>query len=238
MMQRILNSRWMWFMKGLPSLPRAWALFSARRYTMTTAVRCRELWNQSCWILQEKVPGCFVECGVWRGGSAAIMGLASRHCGQMRDLHLFDSFEGLPEPTQKDGEAAIIYSGGRSSGELKSLNQCKAGRDEVQKFLLNGLRLDRSKIYFHVGWFQNTVPSDASGLGPIALLRLDGDWYESTRICLEHLYPLVSTGGIIILDDYFMWEGCKKATDEFRAKHDIVAPMKRIDSAAAYWTKP
>jgi O-methyltransferase len=237
-MQKFLNSRWAWFVKGLPVLPRARALFQARRYTMTSFKRCRTLWSQSYRILQEKVPGCFVECGVWRGGSAAIMGLANRHFGQMRDLHLFDSFEGLPEPTQKDGEAAIIYSGGRSSGELKSLNQCKAGLDEVQRFLLGRLRLDRSKIYFHAGWFQNTVPADASGLGPIALLRLDGDWYESTRICLEHLYPLVSAGGMIILDDYFMWEGCKRATDEFRAKHGIVAPVKRIDAEAVYWTKP
>jgi hypothetical protein len=189
-------------------------------------------------VLQQKVPGCFVECGVWRGGSAAIIGLANRHFGAMRDLHLFDSFEGLPEPTPTDGAAAIAYSSGRASGELKSLNQCKAGQDEVQKFLLGRLRLDRSKIHFHAGWFQNTVPLAATNLGSIALLRLDGDWYESTRVCLEHLYPLVSAGGIIILDDYFAWEGCKKATDEFRAKHGILAPVKRIDDDAACWTKP
>jgi O-methyltransferase len=236
-MQRILNSRLMWFVQGLPSLPRARALFSVRRYTMTTAVRCRELWNQTCGVLYKKVPGCFVECGVWRGGSTAIMGLANRHFGQMRDLHLFDSFEGLPEPTQKDGEAAKTYSGGRAMGELTSVNQCKAGLNEVQDFLLERLQLNRARTHFHVGWFQNTVPLAAPNLGPIALLRLDGDWYESTRICLEHLYPLVSTGGIIILDDYFAWEGCKKATDEFRAKQGIIVPLNRMDCDSAYWAK-
>jgi O-methyltransferase len=238
MMQRILNSRWMWFVKGLPSLSRARALFLVRHYTMTSPIRCRELWNQCSRILHKKVPGSFVECGVWRGGSAAIMGLANRRFGQTRELHLFDSFEGLPEPTQKDGEAAIFYSGGRAAGELKSLNQCKAGLNEVQFFLLEKLQLERSKTHFHVGWFQNTVPLTASNLGSIALLRLDGDWYESTRICLEHLYPLLSIGGIVILDDYFTWEGCKKATDEFRAKQGITVPIERIDAGAAYWMKP
>ncbi len=236
-MQRILKSRWIWGLKGLPIFARAMALFRARRYTMTSPERCRLLWDQSCQVLRKNIPGCFVECGVWRGGSSAIMGLASRHLGQKRDLHLFDSFEGLPEPTKIDGEAAKSYSSGRAAGELKSVDQCKAGLSEVQTFLLEQLKLDQSKIHFHVGWFQNTVPADASSLGPIALLRLDGDWYESTRICLDHLYPLLSAGGIIILDDYFAWEGCKKATDEFRLKHGITAPIQKIDIDAACWTK-
>lgn len=228
----------MWFVRGLPSLPRARALFQARRYTKTTPQRCRELWNQSCKLLRDGVPGCFVECGVWRGGSSAVMGLAIRHFRQKRDLHLFDSFEGLPEPTQKDGEMAKAYSGGRASGELKSVNQCRAGLEEVQTFLLEHLGLDPSQVHFHVGWFQNAVPSVASGLGPIALLRLDGDWYESTKLCLDHLYPLVSSGGIVVLDDYFPWEGCKLATDEYRARHGILAPLEKIDCDAVCWIKP
>lgn len=216
---------------------RAKALFQVRRYTMTSSKRCRELWKQTCNVLREDVPGCFVECGVWRGGSAAIMALAARHLGQRRELHLFDSFEGLPEPTAADGQAAITYSGGRSGGELKTIDLCKAGVDEVQKFLFDRLQLERSAIRFHVGWFQNTVPSVAPNIGPIALLRLDGDWYDSTRICLENLYPHLSPGGIVILDDYLMWEGCKKATDEFRARCGITAPIKSIDGGAAYWER-
>ncbi|MGO8682732.1 MAG: TylF/MycF/NovP-related O-methyltransferase [Limisphaerales bacterium] len=234
----LTNSRWIWFLKGLPSLPRARTLFQIRRYTLTNPTRCRTLWDQCKKVLDANVVGSFVECGVWRGGSSATMGLAIRHSGQTRDLHLFDSFEGLPEPTEKDGSLAKEYCGGRASGELRSVSHCKIGLQEVQDFLLGRLRLDASKVHFHEGWFQNTVPMIAPKLGPIALLRLDGDWYESTRICLEHLYPLLSPGGIVVLDDYFDWIGCKKATDEYRVKNNIVAPMTGALPNAASWTKP
>jgi O-methyltransferase len=234
----LTDSRWIWFLRGLPSLPRARELFQIRRYTMTNPVRCRTLWNQSCQVLWANIPGSFVECGVWRGGSAAVMALAIRHSGQGRDLHLFDSFEGLPEPTEKDGPQAREYSGGRASGALKSVDQCKAGLDEVQSFLLGRLGLDASKVHFHVGWFQDPLSRDAPKLGPIALLRLDGDWYESTRLCLEHLYPLVAPGGMIILDDYLDWTGCKKAVDEYCSAHGIVAQLAGTYPNAVYWVKP
>jgi len=187
--------------------------------------------------LEQEVPGCFVECGVWRGGSAAVMGLALRHSGADRQLHLFDSFEGLPEPTEQDGSVAKEYSGGRASGTLTSVGRCKAGLDEVRAFLLGRLGLDESKVHFHVGWFQNTLPAASPTLGPIALLRLDGDWYESTRLCLENLYPHLSSRGMIIMDDYFAWAGCKQATDQYRAQHGIGAPLTRIDETAVCWVK-
>ena len=212
-------------------------MFRAKRYTMTGPVRCRALWDQCHQVLQANIPGCFVECGVWRGGSAAVMGLAIRNSGQQRDLHLFDSFEGLPEPTDRDGAQAREYSGGHASGVLRSVEQCKAGLDEVKTFLLGRLGFDPSRVHLHVGWFQNTLPVDAGKLGPIALLRLDGDWYESTRFCLEHLYSNLSPGGVIIMDDYWAWEGCRKATDEYRETNRISAPIQRIDAAAGYWIK-
>ncbi len=233
----LTESRWAWSLKGLPSASRARALFLIRRYTMTSAARCRVLWDESCKLLRQKTPGAFVECGVWRGGSSAMMALAMRHCGETRDLHLFDSFEGLPEPTEVDGKSAKDYSGGRSSGALESVNQCAAGLDEVKTLLLDRLQLDPARIHFHVGWFQDTLPKDAPNLGPIAMLRLDGDWYESTRLCLEHLYPKVVSGGVVIMDDYWAWEGCRKATDEYRETHGIKAPLIRIDSDACFWKK-
>jgi len=98
---KVAESRWMWFLKGLPVLPRAAAMFRAKRYTMTTPVRCRRLWDSCKQLLDQNVPGSFVECGVWKGGSSAIMALAIKNSGQERHLHLFDSFEGLPEPTEK-----------------------------------------------------------------------------------------------------------------------------------------
>jgi O-methyltransferase len=233
----ILNSRWAWFVKGLPDFARARAMFRIKRYTMTSPTRCRTLWDQCSELIRKQVPGCFVECGVWRGGSAGLMGLAMRHLGEQRPLHLFDSFEGLPEPTAIDEAEAKIYSGNRASGKLASVGQCQAGLPEVERFLFDFLNLNRNQVKLHVGWFQNTLPTDAPKLGKIALLRLDGDWYESTMVCLNHLYPQLSPGGIVILDDYHAWAGCKKATDEYRQQHGITTPMHRIDDVAFYWIK-
>lgn len=212
-------------------------MFRVRRHTMTTPIRCRKLWDSCQQVLEKKIPGGFVECGVWKGGSSAIMALAIQNSGQERYLHLFDSFEGLPEPTEKDGESAITYSGGRKDGNLATINQCRAGLDGVRHLIRDEIKMPDAMVHFHVGWFQNTVPTDAEKLGPIALLRLDGDWYDSTMICLEHLYPLLSPGGIIVMDDYFAWEGCRKATDEYRAKHQINCPIEKIDMDAASWVK-
>lgn len=165
------------------------------------------------------------------------MGLALRAAGESRPLHLFDSFEGLPEPSEKDGAAAIAYSGGKSSGALTSIRACEANVEEVRRMLTTRARLPESQLHFHVGWFQNTVPAAEPALGPIAVLRLDGDWYDSTRVCLEHLYPLLVPGGVLILDDYFCWEGCRKATDEYRAAHGLTMPIIQVDVDSGYWRK-
>jgi O-methyltransferase len=233
--RRFQQSRWNWLVRGLPSLPRASALFRCRRYTMTSPTRCKHLWNICKEVLDEGIQGSFVECGVWRGGSAGIMGLVLKHSGASRTLHLFDSFEGLPEPTAKDGAYAAEYSGGRASGALVSVDQGRSSLSQVQDFLLNQLWLEPSLVRFHAGWFQETIPAAAPQFGPIALLRLDGDWYESTRICLDFLYPLLSPGGVLILDDFYAWEGCARAVEEFRLRNGITSEIRRIDRDAAFW---
>jgi O-methyltransferase len=232
------DSRWIWLYKGLPSLRRARALFQVRRHTMTTAERSRTLWDLCQKVLEQNVPGVFVECGVWRGGSAAIMGLAAQNRSPIRPLHLFDSFEGLPEPGPEDGAKAVEYSGGRSSGKLVSISKCQAGLELVRTFLFQQIGLNPKDVVFHAGWFSDTIPAAARQVGPIAILRLDGDWYASTQVCLEHLYPMLSPGGVVIMDDYYCWEGCKKATDEYRQKHGITAPFRKADEECCYWIKP
>ncbi len=232
---RLVNSRWRWFLEGLPSIPRASALFRVRRYTMTNPKRCKHLWDICNSVLSEGIRGDFVECGVWKGGSAGVMGLVIKARGEQRVLHLFDSFEGLPEPTIKDGVQAAEYSGGRAAGALQSVNKCRAGTQEVRDFLIGCLGLNNRLLVFHEGWFQDSVPNAAPTLGAISVLRLDGDWYESTRICLEFLYPLLSLGGVIILDDFYCWQGCAKATEEFRSRFSIKSPICRIDDEAVFW---
>ena len=229
------DSRWAWFLNGLPNFSRAVAMFKSKRYTMTTPVRCRHLWDSCSEALAQNVPGCFVECGVWKGGSSSIMALAIKNSQQERQLHLFDSFEGLPEPKEIDGEYAVIYSGGRNSGELRTINQCRADIGGVRDLLIKKLKIPERLIHFHVGWFQDTIPIEAQNLGSIAVLRLDGDWYDSTKVCLDHLYPLLSPGGVLILDDYYCWEGCRKASDEYRLKHNITSRIQKIDADAGYW---
>lgn len=165
-----------------------------------------------------KVTGEVVECGVWRGGM--IAGIAEL-LGKERQYYLFDSFEGLPEPKEVDGEAAINWQK-NTEGELYYDN-CKA---EIE-FAEHAMKMAGAPFQCVKGWFDQTV-SGYSG-GTIALLRLDGDWYDSTMVCLKNLFPKVATGGVIIIDDYYTWDGCS------RAVHDYLSEMKsisRINSGA------
>lgn len=236
---RVRNSRYGWFLRGLPVPARAVSLFSIRSHTMTWPTRAKTLWDTCHQSLKKDVPGDFVECGVWRGGSAGLMGLVLRDFDRSgrRKLHLFDSFEGLPEPREEDGLKAAEYSGGVNSGQLTSVHQCEAGIDLVKSFLFGRLGLAKDKIVFHQGWFQNTLPVLGEEPKQISVLRLDGDWYESTKVCLDHLYDRLAIGGTVLLDDYYCWEGCQKATDEFRAARGITDPIIRIDNEAVYWIK-
>lgn len=151
---------------------------------MTSARRSKMLWNLCKHVLKNQVPGDFVECGVWKGGSAGLMGLALRRFDEnhMRKLRLFDSFEGLPQPSMADGVQASEYSGGANSGLLAPINQCVANLDDVQSFIFKELELSKNIVTFYKGWFQDTVPKVGKEVKNISLLRLDGDWYESTKI--------------------------------------------------------
>jgi len=239
LIKRLLWSRYGWFLKGLPNVPRATALMKIRHHTMTSHARSAVLWDRANAVCESNVPGDFVECGVWKGGSSGLMGLVLEGKSEFKNrrLHLFDSFEGLPEPGEHDGQHAADYSGGANSGSLTSIHQCEAGIDEVKNFLFGELHLPSDGLVFHQGWFQDTLPALGTEPSAIALLRLDGDWYESTKVCLDHLYPRLSKGGVVLLDDYNCWEGCRKATDEYRAEHGINDEIIVIDSEAAYWIK-
>ena len=228
-----------WALRGLPDLPLARTLYQISTHTMTRPVRAKALWNLCRDTLRAGVPGDFVECGVWRGGSAGLMAVTLRRFdkGTRRRLHLFDSFEGLPEPGTEDGAKAADYWKSTEGSEHAFIHRCVAGADLVRSFLHDRLRIPRGQVVFHEGWFQDTLPRLDADFGPIAVLRLDGDWYDSTRICFEHLYDRLSPGGVVLLDDYFCWDGCRKATDEFRTLKSITEMIIRIDSDSGYWIK-
>ena len=193
---------------------------------MVSGPRLRNVYELAQTAAREHVDGAFVECGVWRGGCAALMAYAAGERSRRR-IWLFDSFEGLPEPTEKDGDRAIVYASYRATGALRSIDLNTAAPEDALEAMAR-LGIDHSRVVIRKGWFQETVPAAAAEIGPIAVLRLDGDWYESTKVCLEHLYDLVVPGGFVILDDYDAWEGCRRATDEFLAARDTGASLRPI----------
>ena len=222
------------------------AIQLVRSYTMLTYPRLVTLYQQVVYCENHGIEGDFVECGTWKGGAVGIMALANLKRGAARrDIHLFDSFEGVPEPDQSvDGEEAVRFAraaGGGVEGKLVPLEGAyeSVGTLEVNRTLLEQvIGYDKGHLHYHRGWFQDTLPTDAHDINRIAILRLDGDWYSSTKICLEYLYGKIVRGGFVIIDDYNYCVGCRKAVDEFMAKESIHAFLNHIDSPARYWIKP
>ena len=162
--------------------------------------------------------GSLVECGTWRGGMAcAMMALA----GAGRDYHFYDSFEGLPDAVELDGKSALKYQEDTQSPNYH--DYCRASYDEFLE-LIYKQGVAKNSISVYKGWFEETV-SNYSG-GPISVLRLDGDWYESTMTCLQALFPFVSFGGVVIIDDYEAWDGCARAVHDYLSS---IGSRSRID---------
>jgi O-methyltransferase len=184
---------------------------------------------------EKRLPGAIVECGVFKGGSAAMMTMAA---SQERKVWLFDSFEGLPEPTAEDGAMAVEYAGDRASGALEPIGQCVGPLDVVKELFFEKLGVAPSRIEIRQGWFQETLPTARHEVGTIAVLRLDGDWYDSTKVCLDNLYDLVIGGGFVIIDDYGYWEGCRRAVDEFLAARGLHVTLNVVDDSGVWFEVP
>ncbi len=173
--------------------------------------------------IYRKVDGAIVECGVWRGGM--IAGIAKLFSDQ-RDYYLFDSFEGLPQARDVDGEDTIQWQKDQD-------NTMKAEIDFAQK----AMRLSGTRNYHFIkGWFKDTLPKFKMDT-KIAILRLDGDLYDSTMDCLTYLYPFLSDDGIIIVDDYYFWEGCTKAVHDYLSKHQLCSRLRQFGCSVCYLIK-
>lgn len=200
-----------------------------RKQTMLPYVNLITLYEQVMYCEKNNIEGDFVECGVWKGGAVGLMALANlKHGSDKRRLHLFDAFEEICAPDAKnDGEFAvnevkrILGNKAPIKGELVPLKGIydqfggPSSIEDCKNLLQNIIGYPSEYTFYHKGWFQNTIPADAAKIEKIAILRLDGDWYESTKISLDYLWDKVVPGGFIILDDYGLYEGCKKAVDEF-----------------------
>jgi len=171
-------------------------------------------------LLQDGMEGALVECGVAEGGCSALMATVAAKQNEPRTTWLCDSFEGLPDPTEKD----FVKPNSQTTGEnVRPLarGSCLGSVERVQDVLFRRFGLSCTRVQLVKGWFQDTLPAYRDKIGPIAMLRIDGDWYESTKCCLENLFDQVVPGGYCIVDDYGTFCGCRKATDEFIQSRDL-----------------
>jgi hypothetical protein len=188
---------------------------------------------QECVVdaLRNGVQGDLVETGVWRGGATILMRAILKAYGDAdRTVWAADSFAGLPVPDTENYPADAGYDISTSAG----FEELAVSVEQVQaNFARYGLLDDQ--VRFLVGWFRDTLPS--APIERIAVLRLDGDLYESTMDALNALYPKLSVGGYLIVDDYLSWPPCKQAVDDYRAKHGITEPIREIDWTGVYWQR-
>ena len=171
------------------------------------------------------LPGAFVQCGCFMGGSAAALRL---ELGP-RPVWLFDSFEGMPLPLHIDGKRAMWKYQRKGKGWHACTPDDVRAAFEVAEIPLDDVTIVK-------GWFEDTVPDAA--VGPIAFLHLDADWYSSTKIPLETFYDRVQPGGIVLIDDYEAWAGCKRAVKEFRSQRNISAELHPLNRVSVYWKVP
>jgi len=190
---------------------------AVRRNTMVGPDRIQSLANLAQRLEDEQIPGDVVECGVYKGGTAALLARTATHSRLPRTLWLFDVFSGMPPSTAADGPNAKPWVG-----------NLKSSAPRVER-LLRRTGADLSRVRIVAGLFQETFPTVR--IPQIALLNLDADWYESVKLCLETFYDAVVPGGFISIDDYGAWPGCRQAVDEFFSARGLSFPLHAVDTA-------
>ena len=209
---------------------------TVRSRTMTSSDKLFGLINAVRYVVEHDIPGDVVECGVWRGGSMQAAAMAFLQAGSTsRHLYLFDTFEGMPSPTEvdrrRDGTSASeLLASSRRTAPVWAV----ADLDDVRQ-AMEAVGYPDDKVHYVKGMVEDTVPADAPDT--ISILRLDTDWYTSTRHELTHLYPRLSSGGVLIIDDYGYWQGSRKAVEEFLAETGARLLLTRI-SAGRLAVKP
>jgi O-methyltransferase len=181
-----------------------------RSFTMNS----RSAYADNLRVCMEQAPkeGCVIECGVWRGGTSA--GMADVLPGRVH--YLFDSFEGLPPADpERDGPEAIAFQRNGTSPYYHNNNTAE------ESFADTCMKMSGARTYKLVkGWFKDTL-RDFTPPEPIGILRLDGDWYDSTMECLTRLYPFVLPNGLVLIDDYYSWDGCTRAVHDFLSQRQL-----------------
>ena len=210
-----------------PKLRREGKDWPATAETMVGLYRLNNIQECMVNILSRNVPGDFIEAGVWRGGTTIFMrGVLKAYSITDRNVWAADSFKGLPKPSGDEYKKDV-------EDHLWTYRQLKVPLKKVKdNFSKYGLLDDQVK--FLVGWFKDTLPQ--APIKKLALVRLDGDMYESTINALQALYPKLSKGGYVIVDDYCLPQ-CRKAVHDFRAQFGIKDPMRRIGWSGVFWQR-
>ena len=216
---------------GLSNLePEFRALYEqCREYTMTSWERLYALYKSVQYLVENKIPGDIVECGVWRGGSMKLSAHVLLALGVTdRNLFLYDTFEGMTEP---DPEVDVDASGNKAANDWlevqrRGVKWSYAPLEEVRD-VIAGSGYPMDKVVFVKGPVEDTIPATVPDR--ISLLRLDTDWYSSTKHEIEHLYPRLSTHGVLLLDDYGHYQGARRAIDEYFDRAGKRPFLTRID---------
>lgn len=200
-----------------------------RPYTMTQMQRMYALQKAVEYITRYNIPGDIVECGVWKGGSCMLCALElMRHGDTSRQIYLYDTFKGMAAPTEKD----VAFEGKTMEKrwhEMQSSDHndwCYSSLKDVKKAVLS-TGYPSERFTFVEGKVEDTIPGTIPE--KIAILRLDTDWYESTKHELNHLFPRLSKNGVLIIDDYGHWKGARGAVDEYFKEHQTPMLLHRVD---------
>ncbi len=208
-------------------------------YTMTSPERMYSLYLSMNYIIDNRLEGDLAECGVWRGGSSMMMALMLKQKGITdKKIYLYDTYEGMSAPTEFDTTARGVKASTVMTGTSRSKSAdsiwCYSPLDEV-KGNLYSTGYPKENLFFVQGKVEDTLPDIKPG--KLCMLRLDTDFYESTKIELEQLYPLLIEKGILIIDDFGHWDGVKKAVREYFEAHDHHPLLQRIDYTARMMIK-
>lgn len=204
-------------------------------YTMTSRANVSAMCRAVEYVVRTELAGAIVECGVWKGGSmmAAALRLLQLDAAD-RDLFLFDTYEGMVAPGERDRDRLGRQPAPETMTGVRDDRWCYCPVDEVRRNL-QSTAYPRDRMYFIKGPVESTIPEHAPD--QIAILRLDTDWYESTRHELEYLYPRLVRGGVLIIDDYGYWQGAQQAVDEYIRQHSLRLLLQRIDHSARICVK-
>ena len=213
---------------------------ATRPYTMTSAPRVFALCEAIRYVCGNGIAGDIVECGVWRGGSMMAAARTLIECEDTsRGLYLYDTFEGMPPPTDKDrardGSASAAEILAAEKKDKDNLHWAYSPIEDVRRNL-GTTGYPSEKVHLIKGKVEDTVTGTSPGA--IAVLRLDTDWYESTLHELTHLYPLLAPGGVLIIDDYGYWQGARAAVDEYFAAQPFRPMLTRVDGTGRVAIKP